>query len=492
MGTISNDFLTITYNNESQEKMAKYYMMIISSEPEFFKGLLNGLDTIKGHELRKFKIDENDLFKKLQKNRLSIINSILKLTGAKHPYFEVDQVSQRSIYYDVLGVKTSRENNDLSREIEYFDLAHDYFYMTGDFKYLKKYLYEELDEKDLEYLCDNKILNCLPELLKTKMHEDKYSFDSETYKLLQTNMDYILSIMPIISEWTNNELDMMEKEKNNNCKDISKIDAKEFDELVMGALNYIDPTNKLVEKYIELKLDDKIMKTPITNEKYDKSKYDALNGVIELYTLNNIADVIVFVHEFAHYNYDEKDYNIRENNRILSEYPSIYYEMKAMQYLIKQGYSKEEVISAQSFRTINNNHNIRKASPSLKYLSMINNKDEDTAIKEVTNYIDYLVEENLKEIIIDNKDANIEELKKQLKVDVSCIFLEPSGDIMKHIKYLIGTYLATFSIGYVKNENVLPVLEHIKNNKTSLEEVSIMLMDNNIYSSNYQKVKTEE
>ena len=284
----------------------------------------------------------------------------------------------------------------------------------------------------------------------------------------------------------------MEKEKNNNCTEISKINAKEFDELVMGALNYIDPTNKLVEKYIELKLDDKIMKKPITNEIYDESKYDALNGVIKLYTLNNIADVIVFVHEFAHYNYDEKDYDICENNRILSEYPSIYYEMKTMQYLIKQGYSKEEVISAQNFRTVNNNDIIRKVLPSLKYLSMVNNKDEDTAIKEVTNHIDYVVEETLKDIIIDNKDANIEELKKQLKVEVSYIFLEPSGDIMKHIKYLIGTYLATFSIGYVKNENVLPVLEHIKNNKTSLEEVSIMLMNNNIYSSNYQKVKTEE
>lgn len=492
MGTISNDFVTIHYNNESQEKMAKYYMMIINFEPEFFKGLLNGLDTIKGHELRKFKIDENDLFKNFEKNRLSIINSILKLTGAKHPYFETEKVSPISIYYDILGVKTSREDNDISREIECFDLAHDYFYMTGDFKYIKKYLYEGLDRKDLEYLCDNKILNCFPELLKTKMREDKYSFDSETYKSLQTNLDYILLIMPIISKWTANELDMMEKEKNNNCTEIPKINAKEFDELVMGALNYIDPTNKLVEKYVELKIDDKIMKEPITNEKYDESKYDALNGVIKLYTLNNIADVIVFVHEFAHYNYDEKDYDICENNRILSEYPSIYYEMKTMQYLIKQGYSKEEVIRAQNFRTVNNNDIICEVLPSLKYLSMVNNKDESTAIKEVTNHVDYVVEETLKNIIIDNKDANIEELKKQLKVDVSCIFLESSGNIMKSIKYLIGTYLATFSIGYVKNEDVLPVLEHIKNNKTSLEEVSIMLMDNNIYSSNYQKVKTEE
>ena len=184
MGIISNNFLTIKYNNESQEKMAKYYMFIINLEPDFFKTLLNGLDTIKGYELRKFKIDDNNYFKNFEKNRLSVINSILKLRNARNPYFEVSQVSESSLYYDILAFKNLRNQRPNTMQIEYFDLAHDYYYMTGDTKYIKNYLYDGISINELDELCNYKILNCLPELLKTKMYEDKYSYARNIYKSL--------------------------------------------------------------------------------------------------------------------------------------------------------------------------------------------------------------------------------------------------------------------------------------------------------------------
>ena len=488
MGTISNDFLTITYNNEQQEKMANYYMRIINNEPEFFKAILNGLNTIKGYELRKFKIDEKDSFRNIERKKFSIIDSILKLTNAKNPYFYTCKVSKPDVYYDVLAVKRNDKKKSFKSQIEYFDLAQDYYYMTGDPKYIKKYLYEEIDFKVLEELSDNKVLKCFPELLKTKMHEDKYSFGSYSYKLLQDNIDVILQIIPVINNWTYNELDRVEN-KENYYEKLPKINEKEFEKLVMGALNYIDPTNKLVEKYIEFKNDQRIVKTPMKDNN-DDSQYDRHKGIIELSVSNTITDVIVFAHEFAHYNYDEED-EIHVNNAILSEYASIYYETKTIEYLGKQGYTYDEIINAKIFRSIANENGLHATAPCLKYISIIKNKDEYTAIEDTIAYINYFVDEMYNHLSEEEKKDTEEETKKEMRIGLSYLILKPARDTLNHVKYLMGTFLATISSTYMKNEDVLQILEHIQNNKVSLEDVMTMQCSNSIYDSNYQKAKEE-
>ena len=489
MGIISNNFLTIKYNNESQEKMAKYYMFIINLEPDFFKTLLNGLDTIKGYELRKFKIDDNNYFKNFEKNRLSVINSILKLRNARNPYFEVSQVSESSLYYDILAFKNLRDQRPNTIQIEYFDLAHDYYYMTGDTKYIKNYLYDGISLNELDELCNYKILNCLPELLKTKMYEDKYSYARNIYKSLANNLRYISSIIPVVTEWSNKELSSISEEnkKDTRCKNAPAITKKEFEKLVIGALNYVDPTNSLVEEYISLNAEDKISIKPLIND--ETSNYNRVTGTIELYARNTITDVIVFLHEFAHYIYNEVDDDTFYNNIILSEYPSIYYEMKAVEYLKQQGYTEEELINARKFRAITNNYGALAVFPCIEYLNIVNSRDRITAVEDVVEYINHTVEERINKLPRNKKNINLEEIKKQLKIEVSCIFLEPSSDAMKHIKYLIGTFLADMSIRCAKHEDVLTVLECIKNRKVSLEEVNNMLAGNSINKSNPQKIK---
>ena len=489
MGSISNDFVTITYNNESQEKMAKYYMMFFNFEPQFFKGLLNGLDTIKGHELRKFKIDEKKFLQNYEKHRYSIIYSILKLTSAKHLFFEKGGSSHSHIYYDISRFKLEPEEDELRLEMEYFDLACDYFRTTGDFKHLKKYLYEEkIDRQALEELCDNKILNYLPQLLKIKINEDKYSFQSISYKTLKDNIKDILSIIPIISRMSNDALDKMNKETKQNAssKTVPKIDEKQFNKLVIGSLNYIDPTNKLVEKYLDLKKKGKIIKKQYTSD--DKSAYYHKDDTIELYERGNLTDVIVFAHEFGHYNYKREGW-IFEPNGILGEYPSIYYEMKTQEYLKQVGYTTEEINSAKIFRAINNNYIINHITPNFMALNIaISELDVYTAIEKITKYIDKEVKACFESIPEKVKKDREEEFLKDIRITISCMVLEDSIEIMRNVRYIIGTFLADFSCQCVKHEDVLRVLEQINTTPMSIEKTYKMLKDE---VQGYQKVKRE-
>lgn len=489
MGSISNGFITITYNNESQEKIAKFYMLVFNYEPLFFKGLLNGLDKIKGHQLRKLKIDENKIIQNYKKNRYSIIYSILKLTSAKHPFFETGGYSQSNIYYDILRFKSGSEKDKVRLEIEYFDLAYDYFRMTGDFKYLKKYLYEEeIDKQAIKDLCDNKILNCLPQLLKTKINEEKYSFQSISYKYLKDNINDILSIVPIVNRMSINALYKINEEKKQNIssKPVPKIDDKQFDELVIGSLNYIDPTNKLVEKYLELKKKEKIIKKLDTSNK--QSSYHSNDDIIKLYKIDNLTDIIIFVHEFSHYNYRNKE-GIFEHNELLSEYPSIYYEMKTQEYLKKIGYTTEEINNANSFRAINNNNIINHITPNLIALNIaISEVDVYSAIEKIITYIDKEVKECIESIPEEVKKDREEELQNEIRTAISCMVLEDSIEIMEEVKYIIGIFLADFSIRNVEHEDVLRVLEQINTTSMSIEEAYKML---NNEVKGYQKVKRE-
>ena len=65
--------------------------------------------------------------------------------------------------------------------------------------------------------------------------------------------------------------------------------------------------------------------------------------------------------------------------------------------------------------------------------------------------------------------------------------LEDTNDIMKAVRYIIGTFLATLSVECIKNEEVLLVLEDIKNKKVSIEDVFTRYMEG---TKGNQKKKT--
>ena len=487
MNTISNDFVTIEFETPEQEKIAKYYIDVFNLEPELYKGLLNGKNIIHSNELEKLEIDDEE-FSHYNENKGIIIDSIISLVGAKRITFcGFQRVMPETVYSDIIAINF--ENTEgIRRLLIYYDLAYDYYCKENDSTYIKKYLYDdELSIKDIYYLCDYNVINHFDELLKEKIKCDRLLLDKHPH--IKDNLSEILEILQYMNNHTYNELDKLKSLFENNKK-ISKVNERKFNKLVMEALNYIDPTNKLVEEYLELKKNKKIIRThSITGYEVSQFMYNKGNSEIKVYINEDISDVITFIHEFAHYHYLITDRKLKQNNMIFTEYPSIYYEMKTAEFLEQKGYSKDEVTWAKGFRTISNNNSIQCLIPNLLCMKENNDKPLGTfEIEPMKKHIEKFIQEALPTTLKNFPQMNEEEAKKKLYLFFTYHMLEDITRAEDELEYIIGTYLSRYSISLIKHPDTLRILDDITNNKRTLSDVFDMFEDYTDYK-HYQKIK---
>lgn len=463
MNKISNDFVTIEYNSEKEESIAKHYIDIINEEPKYFKCILNGISTIQVTKLPKL-TDYKSV------DRLNIIRYILKKGDAKTVeslcYVYVP-TTINEIYRAIADYLVSNKDQ---RHI-YHDMAYDYLSMTGDSRYLKKFYFEEdIDEKDLDYLVDYKIKHYYDDLLKARIDETKRN---SYYSLIVDNMIEIIKISKYIKRIADKEIN-----KNNRLIKETKIDNRKFEKLVIGALEYIDPTNKLVEEYLEAKKQGCINILPA--EKYKTSEChheigmdgEILNWYINLYRDGTLNDVKTLVHELAHHYYIITDRTIRYKNELFAEYASIYFEYKTLEYLEKVGYTKDEIMPTKIDRMKSNQKHIRNYLPSL-FAIYINShkKDGEYDIETVKKYVENNWQREFKEKLEKIRSMDREPIINEILLLNQMRTLSPLENDMSYMIYIIGTYYTMQAIKKLSHEDVLRVLEYIQHNEVDFAKM---------------------
>ncbi len=480
---LSKDFVTIEFKNEKEEKIAKKAIELFDSQKTLYTELLNGKDFI---NVDIFPANIGDFLDDHNAIRFSIISSLLLKENnyINQAFFE--RPSNKDIYFHILNL--FRDNiDDMSQKLLYYDLANDYFYMKDDFTYLKKYLYDDINREDLftisRYLLKEHYDICF---------KGKIEFDISELKRLNINKTEFVEIMSIMEGFRkesltnnlNNTITELQNSYNEYDQNIPSINDYEFEELVKETLIYIDPTNSLLKEYLECKENGVIEEVDENAVDYNYFIKEDNNPKIVIKRVGNIEDVITFVHEFAHYHYS-KDHSLG----ILSEYPSIYYELKTSEYLLKKGYSVEEIKNANTFRLINNIDILTKSIPQL--YAIVDNMDKDNYDISFIKKIDETgLKSQLQQQFPQASEEEINTLHEIAIYNYKIQMLDPITNNMVAFKYIVGSYFAYDAINYLKHEEVLDILDKIKMESPSIRDVITMHhMDSNTKGENPQKSK---
>lgn len=481
MNSISNDFVTIEFENEEQQKIANYYMKLFNKEPEFYKGLLNGKTIIHSDELISIP------YFIIEASEEKAIENIIRCTITKicNSNYECEYIpTTRDIYVVISIVITTPNDKFLCEEKDiYYCLAYAYFNNTKDFTYLKKCLYDnDINADDIRFLCYHAVMNNFNDLIKEKIAKDieEIKKNETIYENLEGLMEILKSTLYNIGINATEIKDIATDNINNNIIDslentLPILEDDKYEELVQETLAYIDPTNNLLAEYLDCKKDNRIEKIKEENNETDRSCcFKTIDGkyIIIVSIHNNIIDVINCIHEFAHLHYNMITEDGTKPNPLVNEYPSIYFELKAAEYLLKKGYSKEEVTIAKSFRTRTNVDNVIYLFSTIEAINKNKNKDKNdfdiSNFERIKESFDGMAEDIAKMI---GQDIDCSSYVENLKIKILYELLRPAKTISDAIMYLVGTYFAEFSIANLKHEDVLTILENTRLHKKSLYRI---------------------
>lgn len=244
----------------------------------------------------------------------------------------------------------------------------------------------------------------------------------------------------------------------------TKMDKWQVIDTVRDILREIDSSSEWVEIYDQALQGNIIYLNELSDEEKERfvREHDfsidfntvknccIFGGDLILLTYNgDISDVGKTVHEIIHY-ISNKSVNDNKGKIIFRELPSIFYEMYALDYLVKLGYDEKEINELKLIRLMDTFYSCIDAIPLVNYLAIMINKGnitEDDVFNECVEYekqcqMDMSLDEIKLESII-RCDKCIDELTRDMYV------------IFKHYPYIIGTYLAFKCLDKVDKDELL-------------------------------------
>lgn len=331
-------------------------------------------------------------------------------------YSQIDKMINDEDFLKVLHL--SLLSNGFSADIKpLFELDNPYSVDTINFLLASKYY--KLDvKKIIKYLDNKKNSTKLLAWLKETSRYDTYNYlldfganyleksDFEFYD----NLEYFLDN---IQEESKNyqKINSYYGESRENLK-LEKLSGEEFNSLFNNYLTYINAPDEWRKNYEMLKEEKRIVfkyNEEIENGVYyRKDKYS--KGIIYVESDCSTKMFLTFVHEFIHYITLRKN----EPSKHLKEFPSIYYEDIAAEFLVANGYS-EDIIKDIIIRRNNGNLFVYN-----KYIPLL------LDINKYKNKGPFNSKDMAKEVC----DSKIEEL------------FSTSQDNLSKYSYLMGTILA--------------------------------------------------
>ena len=306
----------------------------------------------------------------------------------------------------------------------------------------------------------------------------------------------IYPILKIMEEYNNKIASIIYK--TNNIK-VSTITKKETISIVKDILTEIDQNNEWLDYYIEAINNHKIIYlnelTPeeeinLKNKIGLKSLKDIDNSCMLLdnndtyiflnYT-NTIYDIPTTIHELIHYIIKKTNFGNTELP-ILREFPSIFFEMYAINYLRRLGYSEDELACINRSRLVDTFRVYDDIKELMFYLIMImenghiNEKITKKAYNKELNKIKRkLTKEELNDLLKEDEEFFNASKKSNDSCDKCTYNLVINPYILfSYYPYIIGSYLADIGMKKInESKNILPMLKYMTEKISKLDAYDI-------------------
>lgn len=375
---------------------------------------------------------------------------------------------------------------ELKRIISENEMIASFWEEEKIYKLVKKYYQEQigkvldetiLDNRDIlyEWLKENTRYQLLNELMKLTINrlikkESKEEAPGE-------DIDYFISnnlkvLIEVMLEQLKNSMFAIETTQVTE----TSLSKENYEKLIEEFLIEVDPSLEWLMIYQEMKKNHRIFNLENRNEskRLELSEqlkienldygYQALliSGNPYLITENRgvLKDFVSTIHEFSHYvTFYKKNYINKRLSQVISEYPSIFYEMYALSFLKRKGYKEEELISIRNFRnqdtmsTTSYNHVV------FRYIEMFLDHHEvkeelDVQDKNKTVLVMKELPEEVQRIVLNNLPNILDAKKSAHEACDDCIefLLKYPSQFFNSYSYSLGNYLALHSLEMVTKD----------------------------------------
>jgi hypothetical protein len=335
---------------------------------------------------------------------------------------------------------------------------------------------------------DSKEKEELINLLKEDTRLDVLNYLLETFNkfILDLDSDFINKIKEYYNSIINTYLD--ENYLKEQYKDIDLTSDDKLSHLSLSNLNkYFEMFLEEIDitwlnTYKEAIKNNKIIFEKSSNPITNNASYE-YNGVVHMMYNENTYDFSTLAHEFAHY----MSHSSPTSSFVLREFPSLFFEIEAANYLEKLGYSKEETTNIKLVRkTYLFNlflYNSELTHYLIKYNTIGSLKIDDfiSVFKNSQTIIDNAFDDLLKDILPETEKIKIKDRAKSFSnsddkalyeanklIDSYIIKLISNGpDLLLSNTYLIGSYL-TELISQEDVEDKIDKMLYITSNLSNL------------------------
>lgn len=382
-----------------------------------------------------------------------------------------------SLYKEILFTSSSilsemyNYQTNLSEEMLNFIFAYLYFKEKGTFEDFVEYLKEQKEQKEIKEWCLEKArYNIYNEVVEHTINSVKGSIGPYFEGIIATCEKMI----------QRSSADVLKVAKTENYK-LPLSSPKKCEELFYEFLTFINAPEHWKELYKDLKEKNGI--EFVKNQNLFDFSHCYKSGIWKIIieqdgTISNFRDL---VHEFAHYitgyKYDET--RCTAENVFLTEFPSIFFEGLAIEFLREKGYRKEVIDKLRSGRVEDNIalsienaeiftgiHDIMVNGYISKAEMLKNNKDLIRASFAENPYIS-----------IDETDLDILATRETGKI-CDCLihkYYEDGLAIFDGFSYLFSSYIAEELLKQVRNDSkIIPEMIDITENYYSLTTHEIL------------------
>ena len=452
MSLLQTEVLPIEYDEKTKRKALRI-RDIIELNSEFFKVFLQGHDKISC-------IDQNSsLYIEKGQSILKYLDGISAYyaTGFLYPKYQTQESGAEVLLFwlnehNQGPAKYQKKERIRNQKLGIFD----YYHSNKKYQELYNYLHKRgtLPKREILSFLQDQYRYPLTNIL---LADDLMSLIEEYYvpSINSDTLDFLDCII-----WTSEEMSTIE----DNTKDLIEItypmSKEQSMKLFKQFLAEIDPTLSLLEqlniaeqekRFIDRKKDRRVLYTyqiqrypnnPVFITSQDEQ------GYIYIPWTNTIDDVISLVHEFFHYVINKSGHMIQYE---LIEFPSIFFESLACEFLLQEGYPEEFIENIRQNRrlnTVSNANDIIEMATLMKYLY-----DSDMPIS---------MEDDI-ELLNDNTPRTIEEREEQETLAIrNCdrrnqLLVEDPNFVTENFPYIIAQKYSDILMKAIPyNTNILP------------------------------------
>ena len=373
-----------------------------------------------------------------------------------------------------------------------------------------KYLYEffrshlginlDIDEEDTKELLYNYANN----IFRYKLLNDNIECTLEDFNKCETS-DYIKDNFDLILNILEDEFDNIATFRDDEERNLAPLSSSDLDKYFKEFLSIIDISGEFNKIYEHLKEKDVLYLDNYSREQkerlysvlgiqkdidYFDNFFNRINdkGIVVLNRKGNIDDMRNLAHEFSHYITFYYNKNELLSNTMI-EFPPMFYENLAMEFLKTKGYTDKEIEDSNHNRNIyiyDRSSKIANINHYIKMYKEHGNVTHDIDIEYRTGQILRFKEKVGNEKFLNLINQSKYEISPDAFASEFCDYanecLSVNSDILTNAyPYLIGHYLANkYMNEYRENPDILDEMKYITINYPNISYDKILYRDNKI------------